>query len=252
MKISFDELGNVNVLVNVERAELQMWSDDAGFDSEGQGRKGHLLYYVLDNQIEYYFEEKKICTAGKNDIVFFPAGSRYTSVIKGSGAITRGIGLVFNLTTASGQIVEINSPIQILAHDTGKYYYKKFYNVYLSTIDPCGNTLSGKANFYALLDDLASPKERDKEIKENFPEIFNALHALTYNPEINYSNKQLASFCYMSNSVFLRKFKEYSGGITPFQYRNNLRLTQARELINTTSLTIDEIAHRLEIGRAHV
>ena len=244
MRVKTEALGNMETLVTVIRANLQIWNEDMIFDYETYGRSGHLLYYMLDNEIDYWADSKKICTVMKNDIIFLPSGSKYTSVVKGGSGTIRGIGLVFELATPDGEPIEIDSPIRILAHDSGRYFYKRFHKIYLSSINPYGSALSSKANFYSLLDSFFSSHIRDEEYEKNLHDIFNAIHALEYSPEVNYSNEQLASFCYMSNSTFLRKFKAYSGGITPLQYRNNIRLAQAEELINT-SLTIDEIAEKL-------
>lgn len=244
MKIRKEQLGDVNVLAKVVRATLQVWNEDTVLDYETHGRSGDLLYYVLDNEMECFSGKKKIFTANKNDIIFFPSGSKYTFAVRGSENSARGIGIVFELTTHNGHPITIDSSIQILAHDTGRYFYDKFHKVYLSTVDPCGSTLLGKANLYSLLDDCFSFHTRVEERKNSLHNIFNAKHALEHNLDINYTNEQLASFCYMSVSTFLRKFKEYSGGVTPLQYRNCLRLTRAEELINTT-MTIDEIAAKL-------
>ncbi len=244
MKIKRDQLGDIDFIVTSTRAHLQIWNEDMIFDYEALGRDGNLLYYMLDGEIEYYVEGKKICNVFKNDIIFLPSGSKYTSVVKGSRSTARGIGLVFDIATRDGELIEIDEPIRIMTHDMSRYFYKRFHKIYLSSIHPHGNMISLKANFYSLMDDFFSSRLRDEDYEKNLHDIFNAIYALEHTPEINYSNEQLAEFCYMSSSTFLRKFKMYSCGITPLQYRNNIRLTQAEELINT-SMTIDEIAVKL-------
>ena len=166
MRIKAEQLGNMEIFVTVARANLQIWNEDMIFDYETYGRQGHLLYYMLDNEIDYYVGGKKICTVMKNDIIFLPSGSRYTSVVKGGSGTIRGIGLVFELKTPEGESIEIDSPIRILTHDTGRYFYKRFHKIYLSSINPYGSALSSKANFYSLLDDFFSSHIRDEEYEK--------------------------------------------------------------------------------------
>ncbi len=59
------------------------------------------------------------------------------------------------------------------------------------------------------------------------------------------SLKQVSQLCGMSQSSFTAKFKEYTG-ITFIQYRNNVRLRIAKELLSNTDLKVISIAQ--EVG----
>ena len=92
-----------------------------------------------------------------------------------------------------------------------------------------------------LLDELFSDS---KTVRESFDDIFSAISAIENEPQKNISLKALADICHMSESTFLRRFKAYSGGISPIKYRNNIRLMLAGELA-TSNMTLSEIADTL-------
>ena len=72
MKIKAEQLCNMEICVTIARANLQVWNEDMIFDYEAYGRQGNLLYYMLDNEIDYWVGSKKICTVMKNDGTFKP------------------------------------------------------------------------------------------------------------------------------------------------------------------------------------
>ena len=64
-----------------------------------------------------------------------------------------------------------------------------------------------------------------------------------YNKEI--SLDEFASLCNMSKFHFLRVFKKIVG-VTPIEYRNEIRLEHAKELLLDTNYTVEEISN--EVG----
>jgi len=66
---------------------------------------------------------------------------------------------------------------------------------------------------------------------------------------INYSLDDYASMCNMSKFHFLRIFKGITG-TSPLEYRNNIRLDHAKELLADTNTPINEIARRLGFSSA--
>ena len=60
----------------------------------------------------------------------------------------------------------------------------------------------------------------------------------------NYSLDDYAKMCIMGKFHFLRIFKSITG-ITPIEYRNNIRIEHAKEMLEETNDSIDEIAHKV-------
>ena len=101
MKVSIEELGNIDFVVTSVSSQLHIWNEDEIFDYESTGRVGNLLYYNLNNEIDYHKNGTKICTVFENDILFLPSGSKYTSKVKGSNGTARGISIVFEIVARS-------------------------------------------------------------------------------------------------------------------------------------------------------
>ena len=82
------------------------------------------------------------------------------------------------------------------------------------------------------------------EFEAGNKDIAPALKLMERHPEKNFTNAELAHMCHVSESSFLRKFKLYSGGITPARYRNNIRIMRAEEYVNSDN-TLEHIAQTL-------
>ena len=68
-----------------------------------------------------------------------------------------------------------------------------------------------------------------------------ALSMLASHPEKALSISDLAKACAISEVYFRKKFKQ-NFGITPIEYRNNLRLEQAKIKLESDEMTIQEIS----------
>lgn len=68
-------------------------------------------------------------------------------------------------------------------------------------------------------------------------------------PARAWSVKDLAKACDMSPRTFHRRFKEVMG-LTPVSWVTELRLQEARSLLETTSLTIEAVSHRVGYSTA--
>ena len=64
------------------------------------------------------------------------------------------------------------------------------------------------------------------------------IHAHLYE---DVSVEELARSCRMSTSHFIHQFKDYTG-FSPHTYQIRLRLERAKELMNSTTMNISEIA----------
>lgn len=245
MIISLNELCSTECTVTDIVAHHHIWDAPTQYNYETNGRINNLLYYQLDNNIDYFANEKKIVTLNKHDIIFIPTKFKYTSVVDESKEKpTSGIGITFNLRDTNGEIIEFSDDIKLVTKDENEQFYQSFKKLLFSFHHPTINSLKLKAQIYFLLDELFKDKDKNMAAKKIREDIFNAITIIENNPQKNYTNKHLAELCFMSESSFMRKFKAYSGGITPLQYRNSIRLTRAADLIYTTK-TLDEIAELL-------
>ena len=61
----------------------------------------------------------------------------------------------------------------------------------------------------------------------------------------NYGNEQLAQDMNISRSNFYRRFQKYSDTSSASEYIRNIRLNEGRRLLQTTTLTIAEVAYKV-------
>ncbi len=83
-----------------------------------------------------------------------------------------------------------------------------------------------------------------QKLRQVVGDDFNALHDwLMADLQQVVSVELMASFCCMSPRHFARRFTEKTK-LTPARYLESLRVQRARELLETTSLTVEEIANQ--------
>ncbi len=245
MVVSYKDLCSSECIVSDIVSYHHIWDNPTEYNYEQAGRVNNLLYYQFDNSIDYYVSNKKLCTIEKHDIIFIPNKFRYTSIISGNNeSPTSGIGITFNIRTPDGEPIDFSDGLKKVFFDENEQIYQRFTKILYSVLHPNTSMLKLKGQIYTLLDELFKDRDKSKTTKKIREDIANAISVIENYPQRNYSNSQLAEMCFMSESSFMRKFKAYSGGITPLQYRNNIRLMRAEDLIYTTK-TIEEIAELL-------
>ena len=217
----------------------EVFTENDIFDYELSGRSKHLLYYQLDGERKYNYCGRTICVIKKHDIIFIPDGTKYVS--SSSNSFTSGIGISFNLYYADNTAVKIDEPMKITARDTDGQLYKHFRRIYFSVLHLPSATMRMKGELYTLLDKMFTDKEDLSDFEARYKDISPAIKVIERHPEQNITNSELAEMCFMSESSFLRKFKQYSSGISPMQYRNHIRIMRAEEFVNTVN-SLSEIA----------
>ncbi len=244
MMARYKDLCSVDFTFGNIAAYRMMADENIVYNYESTGRSKHLLFYQLENRRNYYLYDEHICTLERGDVLFLPHGARYRSFVENQKMKSDGIGVSFDMLAPDGEKIFVDEPIKLLVKDDCGQLFKRFKRVLFSVNNPAENVLRLKGELYSILDELFAEKEKRVDFKASYGDIFNAINILENSPEKNLSAKQLADMCHMSQSTFLRKFKDYSGGIAPVKYRNNIRLILAEELINSP-MTLNDIAEKL-------
>ena len=213
-------------------------------DYETAGRTKHLLYCQLENRRSYYVGMQHIYTMSPGDILFLPHGTTYHSFSEDETLPSQGIGISFYLLDSDNSPILFDEKIRVFESKEYLPLQKRFEKILFSVMNPAENVLRLKGELFSLMDELFANKKQRKEFHARFDDIMEAVRILENHPERNDSVRQLASLCLMSESSFARKFKDYSGGVSPIEYRNRIRLMLADELAST-SLSVNEIAEKL-------
>ena len=210
------------------------------YDYTQQGRVKHILFCLSGHERSYFVDGKHVVTLKPGDIIIIPHGTKYKSLVEDKSCVAEGLGFSFNLVTPEGEGMFFDEPTYVFEGDDYKKCHKRFEKIFLSAMNANKNVLKLKSEIYSLMEELFSEKVG---FNEKYSDISEAIKLIENQPESNASVKELADICHMSESTFMRKFKEYSGGVTPVKYRNNIRFMMAEEL--SASLSANEIAEKL-------
>ena len=237
MNIKYKDVCQTDFLINdISAYRLK---DTNVYDYTSTGRIKHVLFYLCGHQRSYYVEGKRIATLNPGDIIIIPHGAKYKSVVH-DGGFAEGFGITFNLSTPAGESIFFDEQMYVFKGDTYIKCHKRFEKILFSAMNAGKNVLKLKSEMYSLLEELFSEKA---DFNERYGDISKAVKLIENHPGNNVSVKEMADLCHMSESTFMRKFKDYSGGVTPIKYRNNIRLMMAEEL--SASLSTNEIADAL-------
>lgn len=244
MIIKYDDLCSTEcVFQNIVSLRLNA-DNNITYNYEAMGRSKNLLSYNFENNRQYYYKDEYIRTVKPGDILFLPHGTKYRSFVENPDLPADGIVVSFNLYTPDGELILLDEDMRYITNDSTGKYRNQFKRILYSAMNPTQNVLRLRGELYSLLDDFFADSKKREDFKENYEDIIKAIHLIENHPERNLTINELADMCLMSESSFLRKFKDYSGGIAPVKYRNNIRLALADELSNS-QLTLNEIAERL-------
>ena len=242
MKINYNELCSIECSLKNIAASHTVWTEECPWNYETYGRPQHLLFYQVEGKRVFSVGEKIIYTSKSNDIVFIPNGTKYSSMNLGKKSVETAVS--FDIYDDNGNYINFDEPLKLIYNDISGQIYQRLKRILVSAYHPNTHSLMLKGELFLMLDELFSAEKVRTDFRDVHGDIFVAIRALETNPALNLSNAQLAEMCYMSEASFLRKFKKFSGGISPLKYRNHIRLMKAEELINS-SYSVDKIAHML-------
>lgn len=196
-------------------------------------KSGGGAYYVqsgLDNACE--------CRDG--DIFWLPYRSDY---IRTNAQPLKSICLDFLMRDDDGNNIILSPRIFRVTSDTDGYY-RKLYETAIQKQMNMQNNFEFKAVVYKIVSSLFSETTRFSEDKL-FSEIAPAIHSIERTPQSNISVSELAEQCGLSETSLRTKFRQYTGGMNPIDYRNSLRISKAKELLSATTSSVEMIAETL-------
>lgn len=167
------------------------------------------------------------------------------SSVEDEGEEGRTICIKFRLTDKRGELLPISDKYlcwDSLDVEMFSHLFEKVMSAYLETET---NNLALKSALYRLLSELVISLRTEYRSYHGFDDLFPALEFVDKNLSKNISVDELAKMCFMSNSYFCKRFKEYSGGDCFTEYRNKMRIKKATELLDSSSCTINMIARTL-------
>ncbi len=180
-----------------------------------------------------YFTEGSVFRVEEGDILFIPVGGTYLSVW--DDVPSEMYGFRFEMRNDFErrhlvQKIEGRAELFDIFHEIATTSTRKFRACEL---------------FYHVIDTFWDELET---VETNInPAIRPALDFLGVSPERECSVSELAAMCHMSESRFFYCFKK-SIGRAPMEYRTELLIMNAQRLLDSSELSISEVAERLGFG----
>ena len=209
------------------------------------GRKQNLLHLITSGEREYKFNDK-IIRLKKGSVLFIPDKTPYfTTAIDLDDISCSGIGICFDIKDQNGEKIFIEPDIY---YDWGERknnatdYFEGINSVY--KFSPTA-AFTLKLNLLKLIHILAKSQT---SAKGNYTLIKPALTFIAEHYNENLPVNVYAEQCKISESHFRKKFLECTG-ISPIDYRNEMRYNEAKRLYQK-NYTLQEIAEKVGFNDA--
>ena len=205
-----------------------------------------LFFVGTDIEILFFPSDTSPVCAKKGDIVFIPSGCRYS--VRVEGTTTEKIDtytINFDLRDEQKNPLILSDHICILANwqDTLwdvrlKNLFDSFYRIEQRNNTKARNLAKIKGDFFLLLNAISDAATQNNEF---YYPIRKGVEVFCDEWNQNEKIEKYAKMCGISVTYFYRCFRKWSG-ISPVEYRNRLRLSNAQSLLRCTDMQIKEIA----------
>lgn len=242
--VSLSELSEIDLDVRDVVVFPAVWAERKTFFQYWTApRPVAALFLVLSDISGAFTEDDGTRTPiQKGDVVYIPGGIRYHAAFNGGKTETQmdTITVNFRLLDDKREDVLLSEHITVLAHEPNglfdTYFHRLCESVHL--VGEVGSRLRQKADFYALLDAILA---FDNNRKESYYPIRRGMEGLCHEWNRNERIEKYAELCGMSVGYFYRLFRRTTG-MSPVEYRNLLRISNARSILINTRLSIREVA----------
>ena len=212
----------------------QLWQAPRRYDNTA-GRPDHALLWIRTGCFTMSFPDRTQLHAPAGSLLYIPRGTKYIASFHGKES-TRDTLIHFQL---SGNALAESASIWV-ADGSARWadYFDQAEQAYTQTQRP----FLLQSVVYTLLDQIVTHRLAAEQ--PDYRRIAPGLQQLERHLSESVSISALARACCMSERTFRRIFRRYTG-VSPVQYRNNLRIMRARQLLTDAELTVAEIADLL-------
>ena len=216
----------------VKGIDIQTVSRPKGYrHSFRSGRSKHGFIYTVSGQMRDEFPSMNI-TVKADEMIFIPKGSTYTGEYLEDGTTIK----IVQFDLESGTLPEyLCSPIKIEIPNAG--------DLIESFFSPTSSRFMNHPFYYLsrIYELLWKVDESRSKIPQKYKKLRAALSELNEHWSKNETIAYYAALCNMSEVNFRRLFREYTG-MSPIDYRNDLRLKSAKTMLASGEYNVTEAA----------
>ncbi len=223
----------------------QKWSENQMFTMWDTPRQTSALVYYKNCAATYTLTSGEILHIKKGSLVYIPQGARYKTHYYQCGAGTTHTQLIeFELVNETNNIF-IASPSIMILNLSQTYNIDAIFNEIVTIYSkPILSYNMMKSQCYAFLHGICKSFHYERMYSKKYMPIAAGIAYLEQMHSYDLSVSEIAKMCHVSESCFRKLFQQYSG-ISPVQYKTNNLLRQAKDMIRSGDLTINEIASHL-------
>jgi len=221
----------------------QIWKNGSvwlGNKSEPRPSDG-LVLVCSPMRVYFRTDDGVAVTATQGDAVYIPRGTCYTVEFRGGGFDPDTYTVNFALHDASAREVRLAERLSLVASGASPDCRHAASELRLLCLDPRGNRLRRQARLFDLLAALT-----DSELfrSADHAAIYKGVRLLISEWDRNEKMERYAEVCRISESGFYRHFKEWAG-VSPNEYRTNMRIAAAKSMLRNSAISIREIAEQV-------
>lgn len=215
------------------------------FSGNSSGTFWSALYYQVEGEMEFQCDFYTV-TIKAGDFFYIPEKYRYIHVST-SGPVKFYI-ISFSFKKTQGNYFDSKYDLTKINAFPSEEIKEKFDDIFNDfIIDDCSK-LNAVAKFYVLFSKVL-PHLSDSKPFMLHPALHKAIEYINQNLTTNFTIKDLANHCFVSESRLFHLFNEQLK-ISPVNYRNHMRVKASFVLLTTTNLSVNEIAEKLNFGSA--
>ena len=221
----------------------QTWKHEKTWGCIGTPKKEHLFLLYLRGGAVYTLKDGKKINVKQGELVYTPSGSEYKiRFLDEEGDRAETMGVRFLLSDENGENITFSS--DVLHFFKNKVFDFLFSDVKRVRLSVPQIPVKYDCVLYALISELGALEQFGKSNNKHFGWIQKGVEYLTEHFQENTSVKSLADMCHISEVYFRKVFKRCMG-MSPVQYRSELRLKRAREYLLYSDDSVNEIAELL-------
>lgn len=242
--IDFSKLYELDFNLKNLFAVKQYWKEKSYFKMSNP-RKTSCLLLLCGCSAKYKFDDGELMVP-RHSVIYIPEGAVYESrFFDCDNLVPATILIEFSLYLPDGSsFCAANAPT-LLKNEVGLIISELFNDA----ADMYSQSVISRSKIKSIIYNLIyefSYSERQKSIySRGFNTIAKGISILESDFKSEITIKELAQICHVSESTFRRLFREYMGK-SPVEYRIERRISYAKKLLKTGSMTVIEVA--LETG----
>lgn len=239
--IPFNDLYEADFNIEVLDSMMQYWKTYKTFSCLNRPKTKNIFVYLHNCTGKYMLKDGRVMYAHSGDIVFTPIGLEYKVEFDcpSEDSYTVGVNAIFFDRDGEGFIPEGDILIfNSSPSDCVEILFGDVNNLFMSSpICP----LKIKSVFYEILSDLLRKMRNERNIKRKYDIIKDGILLIESGNCNEFTIKEIADKCNVSEIYFRRLFKEYSG-ISPMEYIINSKISRAKQYLKHENISIGNIA----------